>query len=66
MKNRITEILAAIALVLSGAATVYQHFASTDADTWIDWPQLWHYETFIACGIVAAIALVAGKYLGRL
>jgi cytochrome bd-type quinol oxidase subunit 2 len=65
MRHRVPEILAVIALVLAVAALIYQHFVcSTGA--WFDWPQLWHYETVIVCCIVAAIALVAGKYLGRL
>jgi hypothetical protein len=66
MRNRLPEILAAIAFVLSVAALVFQHFACTDNDAWFDWEQFWHYETFIFAGVVAAVALVAGKYLGRL
>ncbi len=65
MRNRVPEILAAIALILALAALVYQHFA-TNNGAWFEWEQFWHYESFIAMGIVAAIALVAGKYLGRL
>ena len=64
MRNRIPEILAVVALALSLGALVYQHFATEDG--WFEWEQFWHYESFIAMGIVAAIALVAGKYLGRL
>jgi succinate dehydrogenase hydrophobic anchor subunit len=64
MKHWIPEILAAIALLLSVAALIYQHFATPDG-AWFEWWQLWHYETFIVCGVVAAVALVAGKYFGR-
>ncbi len=64
MRSYVPEILAVIALILSGSALVFQHFASKGG--WFDWPQLWHYETFIVCGVVAAVALVVGKYLGRL
>jgi len=66
MRHRIPEILAVIALVLALAALVYQHFACTDDDCWFEWEQFWHYESFIAMVIVAAIALVAGKYLGKI
>jgi hypothetical protein len=64
MRHYVPEILAVIALILSVSALVYQHFASKGA--WWDWPQFWHYEPFIAMGIVAAVALVVGKYLGKL
>jgi len=65
MRSRLPEILAVIALVLALGALVYQHFACSTGG-WFEWEQFWHYESFIAMGIVAAIALVAGKYLGRL
>jgi hypothetical protein len=65
MKHRVTEILAAMAFACAIALTIYQHFACTDNDAWIDWEQLWHYEPFILSAIVAAVALIVGKYLGK-
>ena len=63
MRKRIPEILAAIALLLAIFGLVDQHF--TPDDGWFSWPQFWHYEPLIACCVVAAVALMAGKYLGR-
>lgn len=64
MKNRIPEILAAIALVLAIFGLLYQRFSSSQE--WFNWAQIWHYEPLIACCVVAAVALVAGKYLAKL
>ena len=65
MKHRVTEILAAIAFMSAISLIVYQHFACNDNDCWFEWEQFWHYESFIACAFVAAIALLVGKYLGK-
>ena len=65
MKRHVTEILAALAFLSAIALTVYQHFACTDDDCWFEWENFWHYESFIACAVVAAIALIVGKYLGK-
>jgi hypothetical protein len=65
MKHRLTEILAALALASAIGLIVFQHFACTDSDAWFDWEQLWHYEPFILAAIVACVALIVGKYLGK-
>ena len=64
MRNRVPEILAVIALVLALVGLLHQIFASTEA--WFSWQQFWHHESLIVVCVVAAVALVAGKYLGRL
>ena len=64
MKNRVPEILAAIALCLAVFLLVHQQLISDDV--WFNWQQFLHHESFIACGFVAAISLILGKYLGRL
>jgi hypothetical protein len=65
MKHRVTEILAALALASAIGLIIYQHFACTDNDAWIDWEQLWHYEPFILSAIVASVALIVGKFFGK-
>ncbi len=65
MKHYVTEILAALAFGSAIGLTVYQHFACNDEDCWFEWFQLWHYEPFILSAVVAAIALLVGKYLGK-
>ena len=65
MKRHATEILAGIALLSAAGLTIYQHFACNDNDCWFEWFQLWHYEPFIACALVASIALIVGKFLGK-
>jgi hypothetical protein len=65
MRRHATEILAALAFLSAIALTVYQHFACNDNDCWFEWEQFWHYEPFIACALVASIALLVGKYLGK-
>lgn len=63
MGNRSPEILAVIFIILAVLALLHQHFTTSDA--WFHLRQLKNHETIIACCVVAAIALVAGKYLGR-
>jgi len=65
MKSHTTEILAGLAFLSAIGLTVYQHFACNDLDCWFEWFQLWHYEPFIMSALVAAIALIVGKYLGK-
>jgi hypothetical protein len=65
MKHHVTEILAALAFASAIGLTVYQHFACNDVDNWFEWEQFWHYESFIACALVASIALIVGKFLGK-
>ncbi len=65
MKHHVTEILAGLALLSAIGLTVYQHFACNDEDCWFEWFQLWHYEPFILSALVAAVALLVGKYLGK-
>ncbi len=64
MRNHVPEILAVIALVLALVGLLHQIFTSEEA--WFSWQQFWHHEPLIIVCVVAAVALVAGKYLGRL
>jgi protein-S-isoprenylcysteine O-methyltransferase Ste14 len=63
MRKRIPEILAAIAVILALFGLFFQRFSSSHE--WFNWEQLWNYESLIGLCVVAAVALVAGKYLGR-
>jgi len=65
MKRHATEILAGIAFLSAAGLTIYQHFACTVSGAWFEWEQFWHYEPFIACALVASIALIVGKFLGK-
>jgi hypothetical protein len=64
MKKHIIEILAVILLVLAVFGLIHQQL--TTNDVWFQFQQLGNHETIVACCLVAAIALVAGKHLGRL
>ena len=57
--NRPKLFLALLAVFLIVHQLLYRN------DGWFNFQQLWCHETLIACFIFAAIALVAGKYLGR-
>jgi len=61
--NRIPENLAFMLLCLAVFGLFHQHITT---GVWFDYRQLWCHEDFIACAIVAAIALVVGKYLGKI
>ena len=61
MKNHAPEIVAGILLCLAVALLVHQQLISNDV--WFNWQQFWHHEPVIACCVIAAIALLAGKYL---
>jgi len=63
MKSRIPEILAVIFVCLAVALLIHQQLTSDDV--WFNWQQFQHHESFIACGFVAAVSLLLGKYLGR-
>jgi hypothetical protein len=63
MRNRIPEILAVICIILAVAAVLHQHF--TTHDYWYDFSEVKNHEAIIACLVVAAVALLVGKHLGR-
>jgi uncharacterized membrane protein len=63
VKQRIPEILAVILLVLAFLGLVHQQLVSNDV--WFHYQQLKNHETIVSCFVIAAVALVAGKYLGR-
>ena len=63
VKKRLPEILAVILLILAVLGLIHQQLTSNDV--WFHFHQLKNHETIVACCIVGAIALVAGKYLGR-
>ena len=65
MKRHATEILAGIAFLSAAGLTVYQHFACIETGAWFEWEQFWHYESFIGMAVVAGIALLIGKFLGK-
>jgi hypothetical protein len=58
------EILAVIMVVLAILGLVHQQL--TTSDVWFHLGQLRNHETIIACCIVGAVALVVGKYLGKI
>jgi hypothetical protein len=63
MKNRAPEVLAVMLLWLALILLVHQRLFRNGV--WFDFGEFWSHEALIACCIVAAIALVIGKYLGR-
>ena len=63
MKNCVPEILVVVLVILAGLSLIHQQLATSDV--WFHFGQLKSRETIVACFIVGAIALVAGKYLGR-
>jgi len=64
VRNFIPEILAVILVVLAVLGLIHQQL--TTNDVWFHLGQLKNHETIVSCCIVGAIALVAGKYLGRI
>ncbi len=63
MNRFVLEILAFIALCLAVFGIFHQHITT---GVWFDYYQLWCHEDFIAVCIIAAIALMIGKYLGKI
>jgi len=63
VKNSAPEILAVLLLLVAVFLLIHQQL--TSGGVWFNWQQFLHHESFIACSFVAAIALLAGKYLGR-
>jgi hypothetical protein len=63
MRKYIIEILAVTLLGLAVFGLIHQQL--TTSDVWFHFRQLGNHETIVACCIVAAIALVTGKYLGK-
>gem|GEM_PF-2553318 len=59
----VPDIFAAISFCLAMFLLVHQQLTT---NVWFSWQQFWHHEPLIACGFVAAIALLIGKYVGRL
>lgn len=64
MKNFIPEILAVVLVVLAIVGLIHQQL--TTSDVWFHFGQLRNHETIVACCIVGAVALVVGKYLGKI
>jgi hypothetical protein len=63
VKTRLPEILAVILLILAALGLIHQHVVLNDS--WFSFYQLKNHETIVSCCIVAAIALITGKYLGK-
>jgi hypothetical protein len=64
MKKFVSEILAFLLLCVAVLGLVHQHLFT--CDNWFDWSEMLNHESLIACCVVAAIALVVGKYLGKI
>jgi len=58
------EILAVILMILAVPGLIHQQYATNDV--WFHFHRLKNHETIVSCCVVAAIALVADKYLGKL
>ncbi len=63
MKSDLVEILATLSFC--GAIFLLIHQQLTTNDAWFNLREFWHHESFIAISLVASVALLAGKYLGR-
>ena len=64
MKKFVLEILAFLLLCMAVLGLVHQQLYTCDA--WFDWGEMLNHESLVACFVVAAIALVVGKYLGKI
>jgi len=64
LKNRLPEVLAVVFIFLAAFGLIHQQL--TSSDVWFHFGQMRNHETIVACCIVAAIALLIGKYLGRI
>jgi hypothetical protein len=61
--NRTPEILSVALVWLAVIVIVHQQLFTNDV--WFNFGQIWHHEPIIACLLVAAVALVLGKHLGK-
>jgi len=62
MRSRTPEILAGVLMVIAVVVVLHQHFKYHDI--WFDLWQIKNHETLILSCVIAAIALLVGKYLG--
>ena len=53
-----------VLVVLAIVGLIHQQL--TTSDVWFHFGQLRNHETIVACCIVGAVALVVGKYLGKI
>jgi len=63
MKKYLVETLAVILLGLAVFGLVHQQLNTNDV--WFNLREVANHEAIVACFVIAAVALVVGKYLGR-
>ncbi len=64
MKKYVPEILAVLSLCSAMLVLVHQQLTST-CDTWFHFQEIHSHEVLASFCVVAAVALVIGKYLGK-
>ena len=64
MNKFVLEILAFILLCLAVFGLLHQQL--TTSDSLFDLSDMMNHESLVACLVVSAIALVVGKYLGKI
>jgi len=63
MKKYLVETLAVILLIMAVFGLIHQQLNTNDV--WFNFREVANHEAIVACFVVAAVALVVGKYLGR-
>ena len=63
VKKYVTEGTAVIGFCLAIIGLIHQQIVSNDV--WFHFRQMRNHETIVACCIIGALALLAGKYLGK-
>lgn len=63
LQRYLPELIAAVFVGLAVILAMHQRFFTNDG--WFHFRQVVHFETIIACCIAGAIAVVAGKYIGK-
>ncbi len=64
MNKFVLEILAFILLCLAVLGLVHQQL--TNCDPLFDWREIVNHESIVVCLVASAVALIVGKYLGKL
>ena len=64
MKKYLVEIASGLLVVTAVAALIYQKVNDT-CPQWFHFEEIWSYDVMAFCGVVAAIALIIGKYTGK-
>jgi hypothetical protein len=64
VKKYLVEILAVLALCLAVVVLVHQHLVSS-CPIWFHTEEIFNHEAAASFCVIAAVALVIGKYLGK-